>query len=67
MKIFQEEKSIEILKILSLFTLKKWLMETRNNFLKEIEKNELMRKKYKKVYTTLNYIEHYLILAAAIT
>ena len=31
--------------------------ETRNDFLEEIEQNELMSKKYKKVCTTLNYIE----------
>ena len=37
--------------------------ETRNNLLEEIKQNELMSKKYKKVCTTLNYIEHFLILA----
>ena len=41
--------------------------ETRNYFLEEIEQNELMSKKQKKVCTTLNYIEHFLILAFAIT
>ena len=41
--------------------------ETRNYFVKEIKQNELMRKKYKKVCTTLNYIEHFLILASAFT
>ena len=40
------------------------LDETRNYFLKEIEQNELMSKKHKKVCTTLNYIEH---LASTIT
>ena len=30
--------------------------KTRNYFLEEIEQNELMSKKYKKVCTTLNYI-----------
>ena len=30
--------------------------ETRNYFLEEVKKNELMSKKQKKVYTTLNYI-----------
>ena len=41
--------------------------KTRNYFLKEIEQNELMSKKHKKVFTTLNYIEHSLILSAIIT
>ena len=40
---------------------------TRNNFLKEIEQNELISKKPKKVCTALNYIEQFLILASAIT
>ena len=41
--------------------------ETRNYFLKEIKQNELMSKKHKKVCTTLNYIEHFLILNSTIT
>ena len=41
--------------------------ETRNYFLEEIEQNELMSRKHEKVCTTLNYIEHFLILASAIT
>ena len=41
--------------------------ETRNYFLEEIEQNELMSKKQKKVCTTLNYIEHFLILASPVT
>ena len=41
--------------------------ETRNHFLKDTEQNELMRKKHKKVCTTLKCIENFLILAAAIT
>ena len=36
--------------------------ETRNYFLEEIKQNELMSRKYKKVCTTLIYIEHFLIL-----
>ena len=35
--------------------------ETRNSFLEEIEKTELMSRKHKNVCTTLNYIEHFLI------
>ena len=36
-------------------------------FLEKIQQNELMRKNPKKVCTTLNYIEHLLILASTIT
>ena len=35
--------------------------ETRNYFLEEIKQNELMSRKHKKVRTTLNYIEDFLI------
>ena len=45
----------------------KSINETRNYFLEEIEQNELMSRKHKKVCTTLNYIEHFLILASTIT
>ena len=41
--------------------------ETRNYLIEEINRNELMSKKHKKVCTTLNYIEHFLILASRIT
>ena len=41
--------------------------KTRNCFLEEIEQNELMCKRHKKVCTTLNYTEHVLILPSAIT
>ena len=41
--------------------------ETRNYYLEEIKQIELMNRKYKKVCTTLNYIENVLILAPAIT
>ena len=41
------------------FRLKK-IDETRNYFLEEKDKNELMNRKHKKVCTTLNYIEHFL-------
>ena len=41
--------------------------ETRNYFLEEIMENELMSRKLEKVCKTLNYIEHFLILAYAIT
>ena len=41
--------------------------EVRNYLIEEIKQNELMSKKYKKVCTTLNYIEHFLILPLTIT
>ena len=41
--------------------------ETKNYFVEEIEQNELMSKKHKKVCATLNYIEHTLILASIVT
>ena len=41
--------------------------ETRNYFLEEIEQNELMSRKYEKVFTTLNDIEHVLNVASTIT
>ena len=41
--------------------------EKRNYFLEEIKQNELMSKIYKKVFTLLNYTEHFLILASVIT
>ena len=41
--------------------------DTRNYFLEQIGQNELMSRKHKKVCTTLNYIEHFFILASAIT
>ena len=45
----------------------KYVNETKNYFIEEIEQNELMSKKYKKVCTTLNYTEHFLILGSAVT
>ena len=41
--------------------------ETRNYFLDEIKQNELRGRKHKKVCTTLNYIQCFLILTSAIT
>ena len=41
--------------------------ETKDYFLEKIEQNELMSRKHKKVCGTLSYIEHFLILASAIT
>ena len=41
--------------------------ETRNYFLEEIEQNELMSRKHKKICTTLNYVKRFLVLASKIT
>ena len=41
--------------------------ETRNYLMEEINLNELISKKHKKVCVSLNYIEHFLILASTIT
>ena len=41
--------------------------ETRNYFLEEIEQVLSMSNKHKKVCTTLNYIEHFLILSSTVT
>ena len=40
--------------------------ETRNYFLEQIKQNELMSRKCKKLSTTLNYMEHFLILTFTI-
>ena len=41
--------------------------ETRNYLIKEINRNELMTKKHRMDCTTLNYFEHFLILASKIS
>ena len=41
--------------------------EARIYLIEEKNQNELLNKKHRKSYTTLNYIEHFLILASAIT
>ena len=41
--------------------------KTRNCLTEEIDRNELMIEKHKKVCATLNYIEHFLILGSAFT
>ena len=41
--------------------------ETRSYLIEEINGNELMSKKHKKICTTLNHIEHFLVLASIIT
>ena len=41
--------------------------EIRNYLIEEINGNELMRKKHKKVFRVLNYIDHSLIVTSTIT
>ena len=43
------------------------VVETRNYLIEEINRKELLSKKHKKVCATLNYIEHFRILASKIT
>ena len=75
----KEEELIEMLKIVGVientyyfknmsqeFRFKN-IDETKNYFFEEIKQNELMSRKIKKVCKTLNYIEHFLILASTIT
>ena len=45
----------------------KHIDEIKNYFIEEINKYELMRKKHRMFCATLNYIEHLLILASAVT
>ena len=40
--------------------------KAKNYFVEEVEQNELMSKNYKKIFTTLNYIEHFIILASGV-
>ena len=42
-------------------------MKQKNYFIEEINQNELMSKKYKKVCRVLNYIEHLLTLVSTVT
>ena len=41
--------------------------EARNYFLEDIKQYELMSEKRKNIYTTLNYITHFLMLASTIS
>ena len=41
--------------------------ETRNHLIEELNRNELMSKKHKKICRTVNYIGHFLILTSTIT
>ena len=40
--------------------------ETRNYLIEKIKKNQLISRKYKKICTTLSYIEHFLTLTPTI-
>ena len=44
------------------FRLKK-IDKTKNYFLREIKRNDLMNKKHKKVCETLNYTKHFILLS----
>ena len=65
MKIYNYFKNIAEENISQEFRLRN-IDETRKHFFEEIKQNELMSKKHKKVCTTLNYIQHFLILASTI-
>ena len=41
--------------------------EKRNYFIKDIDQNELMNNKHKKVSMTIIYIKHFLILTSGVT
>ena len=43
------------------------LNETKNYLIEEINRNQLISKKHKMVFTFLNYTEHFLILGSAVT
>ena len=43
------------------------LNETRNYLIEEINQNQLISKKHKKVCAILNYIKHFLILGSTVT
>ena len=66
MKIYNYFKNIVEENTSQEFRLKN-INKTRYYFHKEIEQNELMSKKHKKICTTLTYIESFDILASAIT
>ena len=40
---------------------------SRNYFVEEIEQNELISQEHKKAFTTLNYIERFLILDSVVS
>ena len=52
--------------IIQVFRLKN-IKEIKNYFIKEIDQNEFMSNNHGKVFATLNYIEHLLILPSVVT
>ena len=61
LKIYNCIQNIVEKKISEEFRLKN-INETRNYFLEEIKKNELMSRKHKNVFITLNHFENFLII-----
>ena len=45
----------------------KVIEETSNYFMTEIDQDEFMNNKHRKVCTTLNYIQHFFILISTVT
>ena len=66
MKIYNNFKNMVEENISQEFRLKN-IDEARNYFLEDIKQYELMSEKRKNIYTTLNYITHFLILASTIS
>ena len=52
--------------IIQVFRLKN-IKEIKNYFIKEIDQNDFMSNNHGKVFATLNYIEHLLILSSVVT
>ena len=63
-EIFSRRRISWNIKNFGLITLKIWVenLDLKN----ETRRNELMSRKHKKVYTTLNYVEHIFILGSTI-
>ena len=66
MKIYNYFKNTTEENISQEFRLKN-INETRHYLIEEINLNELISKKHKQIWTTLNYIKYFLILASTIT
>ena len=64
--IITSKRNITEENISQIFILKN-IYETRNYFIQETNHNDLMSKKYKKVFAVLNYIEQLLILTSTVT
>ena len=67
-KYLKKKNLLRCLKIFGLFKIYNYFKNMiEENISQEIEQNELMSRKHKKVCTTLNYIKNVLILASVIT